>query len=231
MIVLAVIPARGGSKSVPQKNIAPIGGKPLIAWTVGAARACPLVDRVIVTTDSSAIADVARDVGANVPFLRPSGLAEDGTPGIDAILHAVEWVGEHEGYHPDIVMALQPTSPLRTADDIAAAIELCRNPDVDGVVSVTEATSHPHWMNVIDANGYLRDFLPGPQAATRRQDLPTVYAQNGAISLARRDRLLKSRTWFMPRTRGYVMPHERSIDIDSAWDLHVADLILKDEVR
>jgi CMP-N-acetylneuraminic acid synthetase len=227
--VLAVIPARGGSKSVPNKNITPVGGKPLIAWTIEAALACPAVDRVLVTTDSPSISSVAAACGADVPFLRPDFLAGDAAPSIDAVLHALEWVAEHEKYYPDIVVALQPTSPLRTAADIASAIGLARDSDVQSVVSLTEAAQHPHWMNVIDGSGYVRDFLPGVAAAACRQDLPVVYAQNGAISLARRLPLLEYRTWFMPRTRGYIMPVDRSIDVDTEWDLRLADLILKNQ--
>lgn len=230
MLVLGVIPARGGSKGVPGKNVALVGGKPLIVWTIETARAARTLDRLVVSTDSPAIADVAAAHGAETPFLRPSELAKDDTPGIDPILHAVRWLEEREGYRPDIVVALQPTSPLRTAADIDAAVALCGSHEVEAVVSVTPAGQHPYWMKRIDEWGYLHDLdsLEPTGSVLRRQDLPLVYALNGAIYLARRDLLLRRRTWYGDRTRAYVMPPGRSLDIDTPWDLHLADLLLSD---
>ena len=230
-LCLAIIPARGGSKSIPHKNIVLVAGKPLVAWTVQTALACPLLDRVIVSTDDPEIAGVARHYGAEVPFLRPSELAQDDTPGVEPILHAVRWSDENEGYRPDYVMVLQPPSPLRTREDIEAAMQLARERQADGVVSVCSVHQHPYWMKRITEDGWLTDFLPLDSAYTCRQDLPPVYALNGAIYLARREVLLERQTFYTDRTYGYIMPPERSLDIDTPWDLHLADLILKERMR
>ena len=227
-LCLAVIPARSGSKGIPRKNLAKVAGKPLVAWTIETALACPLLDRVIISTDDSEIADVACCYGAEAPFLRPSELAQEDTPGIEPILHAVHWLDEHEGYRPDYVMVLQPTSPLRTAEDIKTAVQLAQERQADGVVSVCPAHQHPYWMKRITEDGRLADFLSLDHAYTQRQELPPIYALNGAIYLTRREVLLERRTFYTDRTYGYIMPLERSLDIDTPWDLHLADLILKD---
>jgi CMP-N,N'-diacetyllegionaminic acid synthase len=225
MTVLALIPARGGSKSVPGKNLRPLGGKPLIAWTIEAARACPGLDRVVVTTDSPEIAAVARDYGAETPFLRPAEFARDDSSGDDPIFHALQWFEEHEGYQPEFVLALQPTSPFRTADDIAAALQLARERNADGITSVTPARQHPHWMKRILEDGRLVDYVERDRACQARQELPSVFALNGAIFLIRRTVLLNDRTWYPERTYAYVMPPERSLDIDTPWDFRLAELL------
>ena len=226
--MLAVIPARGGSKSIPLKNLAVVGGQPLIAWTIKAAREASPVDRIVVTTDSTEIAEVARQCGAEVPFLRPASLAADDTPGIEPILHAVNWLGDHKQYGPELVMTLQPTSPLRTAADIEAAVELVCETDADAVVSVSLVKHHPSWMKCLDKEGRMTDFLADQPPVHRRQDLSPVYALNGAVYLARREVLLEQKTWFTVPTVAYIMPPDRSLDVDGPWDLHLADLILKD---
>lgn len=224
--ITAVIPARGGSKSVHKKNTAPVGGKPLIYWTIAAALQSRMLSRVIVSTDDAEIAAVARAAGAEVPFMRPAELARDDTPGIAPILHAIDWFAQAEAYSPDAVMCLQPTSPLRTVEDIDNAIELARRSDADAVVSGVVAAQHPYWMKQTDASGRVRPFLELETPPTRRQDLPTVYALNGALYLARRTVLIERKTWYTDRTYLYIMPEERSLDIDTPWDLHLADLVL-----
>jgi len=229
--ILAVIPARGGSKGLPGKNILPLAGKPLIGWTIEASLACPAITRTIVTTDSQEIADVARQFGAEAPFLRPADLAADDTPGIAPILHAVRWLEEQEGYQAQYVVVLQPTSPLRTSEDIIGAVELADSKRADAVVSLTEAPCHPFWMKALDEQGKVLDFIPGRQVSPIRQGLPKAYALNGAIYLARREVLLEARTWYTDRTYGYLMPRERSLDIDEPWDLYLADLLVRNRVR
>lgn len=203
-----------------------VGGKPLIAWTIEAARGAKSVERVVVTTDCPGIVEVSRRHGAEVPFMRPAELATDDAPGILPAIHAVEWLEENENYQPDYVAYLQPTSPLRTAEDIDNAMRLAEEKRADGVVSVTEAGQHPLWMKTIDAEGRMADFLPQRQEVVRRQDLPPVYGLNGAIYLVRRDVLLTQRTFYNDRTFPYVMPSERSLDIDTPWDLFLVGLIL-----
>ena len=229
--ILAVIPARGGSKGVPCKNIRLVANKPLIAWTIESAQAANLINRVVVTTDSEAIADVGRQYGVEIPFLRPAALAQDDTPGMAPILHAVRWLDQYEDYRPDVVICLQPTSPLRTAADIDAAIELAWHKNADAVVSLTPVNHHSYWMKQVDSAGRIRDFLTLDRPVTRRQDLPPVYALNGAIYLARRDILLERESWYGDKSFAYVMPLNRSLDIDTPWDIHLADLILKDRGR
>lgn len=223
--ILAVILARGGSKGLPRKNIKLLAGKPLIAWTIEAALQSHMLSRVVVSTDDPEIAHVAREFGAEVPFMRPPELAQDTTPGMDSILHAMNWLRDHDNYSADLLMSLQPTSPLRTVDDINSAIQVVLANDGEAIVSVTDVTHHPYWMKRIDKNGCLHEFIPGMTAA-RRQELPPVYALNGAIYLARGELLLTRRTWYGDQTYAYVMPPERSIDVDTPWDFHVADLIL-----
>ena len=183
MKVLAVIPARGGSKAIPDKNIKTLGGKPLIAWTISAALEAGGVDRVIVSTDSQRIAETARAYGAQVPFLRPADLAQDDTPGIAPILHAAQWCLENESYEPDYVLCLQPTSPFRSSGDIDMAIALAQEKEAESVVSVTPVEHHPNWMQLVDEQGKLVDFIQGGSAVNKRQDMPPVYALNGAIYL------------------------------------------------
>lgn len=224
--VLAVIPARAGSRGVPGKNNALVAGKPLITWTIEAARQSGCLDRIVVTTDGDEIARVADQAGAEVPFRRPAALARDDTPGMEAILHCVTWLEEFQAYCPELVMVLQPTTPLRTAEDVAAGLRLLTQQPADSVVSVCEAAHHPCWMKRRLPDGRLEDFLPQESVPARRQDLPPVYALNGALYLARRTLVLAHRTFMLPATYGYVMPAERSLDVDTPWDLELADFLL-----
>ena len=223
---MALVVARGGSSAIPRKNLALLAGKPLIAWTIQAALRCPAVDRVVVSTDDDEIARVAREHGAETPFMRPRELARGDTPTMPVIIHALQHLAD-DGYVPAAVILLQPTSPLRTSDDISAAIALAQERSADCVVSVTPAPSHPHLAKRITSAGVLEDFIPHPEVE-RRQDLEPVYALNGAIYLARREHLMAKQTFYGPMTYAYVMPPERSLDIDTAWDLHLCDLVLRD---
>jgi N-acylneuraminate cytidylyltransferase/CMP-N,N'-diacetyllegionaminic acid synthase len=229
--VVGIIPARGGSKGIPHKNITLLAGKPLIAWTIEAVQLSLRLNRVIVSTEDNEIARIAKQYGAEVPFLRPTELAEDDTPGIAPILHAVKWLEKNEGYLPDLVMCLQPTSPLRSPEDIDAAIELAAQKNADTVVSVMPVDHHPDWMRCVDADGRLKDFSTRDHSATRRQDLPPVYVLNGAIYLGGRTVLLEQENWYADKTYAYIMPPERSLDIDTQWHLWLANLILKDKMN
>jgi CMP-N,N'-diacetyllegionaminic acid synthase len=224
--VLAVIAARGGSKTLPRKNVALLGGRPLIAWTIEAARDAATVSRTVVTTEDPEIAEIARRYGADVPFVRPAELARDETPGTAPVVHAVRWLEANETYVPDLVANLQPTSPYRTAGDIDAAVALLTERRADTVVSVTPVDHHPFWMKRVDADGWMHDFTFVDPPIVRRQDLPPVYRLNGALYLARRDVLLDTGGWYTGRTAAYVMPFERSVDIDTAWDFRVAEMLL-----
>jgi len=225
---VGIVPARGGSKGIPGKNLKPVAGKPLIAWTIETALAATMLDRVIVSTDSPEIADLARRYGAETPFMRPAELAQDDTSGVAPVLHAVHWLAENEGYHADLIMVLQPTSPLRIPADIDRAIELACEKKADAVVSVAPVEAHPYWMKQRDRDGRITDFMNPDQPIERRQDLPELYALNGAIYLVRRDVLMEQETFYTDNTFSLVMPVERSLDVDNPWDLYLADLILKD---
>lgn len=223
--VLAVITARGGSKGLLRKNVLPLAGRSLIGWTIAAARAARCVGRVVVSTDDAEIASAALSEGAEVPFLRPAELATDTAGSIDVLRHAV---GQCPGF--DYVLLLQPTSPLRTAEDIDAAYDRLRAADAPSCVSVCEVTELPWLMYRHDADGRLERLLPEPATGLRRQDLPPVFRLNGAVYLARTDRFLEDGHLVGPGTVSYIMPAERSLDIDTLDDFDQAVRIM-DKVR
>lgn len=231
MEILAIIAARRGSKGIPGKNIVQLGSKPLIAWSILTAQQTKSINRVVVTTDSKEIADVALRYGAEVPFIRPKELSLDDTSGMLPILHAVEWLSVNENYHPDYVINLQPTSPLRTVEDIEKTINILIEKGADSVVSVTPVEQHPYWMKLVDRAGLMTDFVRLEHPITNRQDLPPVYVLNGAIFLAKREMLLRNENWYTDKTFSYVMPKERSIDIDSLWDLRLAEFIMRENSK
>ena len=229
--MLAVIPARGGSKGVLRKNLQELAGRPLISWTVAAASASRSVSRLVVSTEDDAIASAAREWGAETPFIRPPELAQDSSQTIPVIIHAVDWVESHERARYDYVVVIQPTSPFLTAQDIDEAHRIAVVRNADAVVSVFESHAHPYWSKRITDDGRLVSFGPWRPKSGRRQDAPSVYALNGAIYLARRDVLLQRRTFYTDKTYAYVMPQERSLQIDTPWDLHVARLVAGDRLR
>jgi CMP-N,N'-diacetyllegionaminic acid synthase len=221
--ILAIVPARGGSKGIPRKNLAPLAGKPLIAWTIEAAKAARGVDRLVVSTDDSEIAAVARALGAEIA-MRPAELAADDTPTLPVLRHAVAELGEA----PDAVLTLQPTSPLRRPSHIEAAFAaFFADPDADSLVSVIDVPHvfHPRSAMKRDARGYLVPYLDAAQPY-RRQDKEPVFARNGAaIYLTRTARLAEY--VFGGRLIGFPMDEESSIDIDTPADLARADAILR----
>lgn len=222
--VLGLIPARGGSKRLPGKNLKPLCGKPLIAWTIDAALAARSLTQVVVSTDDPAIAGAARDHGAEVPFLRPAELASDTADGLSVTRHAVQVLAD-AGTNFDYVMVLQPTSPLRSAADIDAAIALAVERDADNIVSVCPTDHPPEWSNALPADNNLKDFYRPGVRGIRSQDLPVSYRLNGALYLHRTAPLLAGQA---PDTRvasyAYIMPRERSVDIDTAMDFAIASL-------
>lgn len=214
--VLALIPARGGSKGLPGKNIREVGGRALLDWTIAAARASLHVDRVVLSSDDPAIMAVARACGCDVPFRRPDALATDVATTLDVVLHALDALPEF-----DVLVLLQPTSPLRTAADIDAAVERMIDTGASSCVSVCEVEQSPYWMYRIDNNGVLKPIIEQPHGASRRQDLPQVYVLNGAVYVADVERLRAARAFVTADTVAYPMPLERSIDIDTAADFEV----------
>lgn len=212
--IIAIIPARGGSKGLPRKNVRLLGGKPLLAWTIEAAHASRYLDRVILSSDDDEIISVAASFGCDVPFKRDPTLASDAATSIEVVIDALE---RCSGY--DLVVLLQPTSPLRTAQDIDKAIEQCETLDAPACVSVCETEQSPYWMFTLEREAYLLPIVQRPLLA-RRQDLPSTYILNGAVYVARTDWLLKERTFISTTTVAYVMPASRSVDIDTEEDFH-----------
>ncbi len=224
--ILAVIPARGGSKGLPGKNIRLLAGKPLLAWTIEAARASGVIDEIVVSTDSPEIAAVATACGCAPPFWRPEELAGDTSPTMAALWHALDWYAQQQDRRFDLVLLLQPTSPLRQAADILAALELLRQAGVSSVVSVCPVDHHPLWSNTLPPDHSLEHFLR-PEALRPRQELPPSYRLNGAIYLARTDWLRERGSFLGPGAYALVMPRQRSVDIDDATDFLLAEILLK----
>lgn len=220
--ILAVIPARGGSKGVPRKNIRDVGGKPLLSWTIEEAKKSVYIDRLIVSTDDEEIADVARQYECEVPFLRPSHLAMDDTPGIAPVLHALDVLPKY-----DYVVLLQPTSPLRQVIDIDGCIEKCLHEQANACVSVTLTEKTPYWMYKMTEEHMLEPVIEIEKPYTRRQDIPEVFALNGAVYIAKTNWLQETNSFLEKETLGYVMPKERSIDIDSELDLSLLEATLE----
>jgi len=226
--ILAVIPARGGSKGVPRKNIRLVAGRPLIVYTLEAAMAVRRrLHRLIVSTDDAEIAEVARRYGEDVPFMRPAELAGDGVPMIPVLQHAVQTVEAMDNIHLDWVLLLQPTAPFRTPQDIEAVLDLAAGGGCDSVISVVQVFAvHPILMKRIE-NDRLLPFCIEEQEGTRRQDYqPPAYMRNGAIYLTRRAVLMEQNSIWGQVIRPYVMPEERSISIDSEMDIKLAELML-----
>tara|TARA_B110001450_G_scaffold21907_1_gene19647 strand:+ start:9860 stop:10555 length:696 start_codon:yes stop_codon:yes gene_type:complete len=217
--VLAVVPARGGSKGVPRKNVRSFLGKPLIAWTIEEALKSNYIDRLIVTSEDEEIREIANRSGAETPFVRPIELATDTAVGVDVLCHAVESIDENYDY----VVLLQPTSPLRESTDIDAAIECCISRAAKSVVSLSEATKSPYWMYQMKEGGELTPFVEN--AASNRQELPQSYALNGAVYVLEVARLLAKRKILDEQTLGYVMPVERSYDIDTETDFLICEFL------
>jgi CMP-N,N'-diacetyllegionaminic acid synthase len=218
--VIAIIPARGGSKGLPGKNIVRVGGKPLLVWTIEAARRARHIDRLILSSDDEAIIAVGREFGCDVPFKRDARLAADDSPTMDVVLDALQ---RCPGY--DWVVLLQPTSPLRSAEDIDGILERCTAAKAPACVSVCEAEQSPYWMYTLAVGGRLAPLLPS--TATRRQDLPRVYVLNGAAYVADIAWLASTRSFLTPETVAYEMPIERSLVIDTEADLATAQTYLR----
>jgi len=229
--VLGVITARGGSKGIPGKNLKLLGGKPLLAHTVEAVNDCAL-DRVIVSTEDAAIAAAARSLGCEVPFVRPAELARDETPHLPVIQHAVQWLRVEAGYEPDVVLILQPTSPLRSAIDIAGALRMLELSDADSVVSVNEVSPHAHPMRMlrVDGDNHATLFATGAPVRARinrRQDMPKAWVMNGAIYACRTGVLFDAEpSLYGNRVVAFPMPVERSISIDDLEDWDAAERAL-----
>ena len=231
--ILAVIPARGGSKGVVRKNIRPICGKPLIAYTIETALAARhLLHRSIVTTDDPEIKAIACDYGADVPFLRPPELAGDSVPTLPVLQHAVDFVETQDDIRLDWVLLLQPTAPLRLLEDIEASLTLAFENRCDSVISVVQVfAEHPILMKRIEDNQLL-PYCIEEKEGTRRQDYqPPAYMRNGAIYLTRRDVLMDKNSIWGHVICPYVMPPERSVSVDSELELKLLELLIEERLE
>jgi CMP-N,N'-diacetyllegionaminic acid synthase len=220
---LAIIPARGGSKRLPRKNLMPLNGKPLIAYTIEAALESGVFERVCVSTEDEEIAEVARKYGAEVPFMRPAALASDSATNVQVCLHALDFYKEHEQLYK-LYYLLQPTSPLRTPEDITQALALLGNSDADSVVSVVPWEHPPFWALDLQDGFILPHWGEGSLVST--QQLPELWRPTGAIFIGTASILRGKQNLYTSRTLGYEMPPSRSVDIDSFYDWHLAEYLL-----
>jgi N-acylneuraminate cytidylyltransferase len=218
--VLALITARAGSKGIPGKNIKLLAGRPLIVWTIAAARQSRYVDRLIISSDGTDIIRIAEEHGCEAPFVRPAILAQVDSSSMGVIEHALANLSEHFDY----LLLLQPTSPFRTADDIDCFLDYCIENDADIAVSVSRLKKHPMYMYHIE-NGRLVPFLDNGNVQLRRQDMPPAYEHNGALYFARIDRLLRERSFNTTGTIPYITEGIINLDIDTPEDWDYAELI------
>ena len=228
--VLALVPARGGSKGIPRKNLQLLGGQPLVVHAVAAARAARRVSRVLCSTEDAEIADIARAAGAEVPFLRPAELAQDASEDWPVFKHALDWLMRNEAWAPDVVVNLRPTSPMRTPSHVDAAIQLLLDTGADSVKAICLARQHPHKMWMRQPNGRIEPYLKTPFRAARGPDVPRaqledVYWQNGVVDVTRREVILGQGVMIGQRVAGLVTALEDSIDIDTPLDLALAELL------
>lgn len=219
--VYALIPARGGSKGLPGKNIKNLAGKPLLQWTVEAAKRSCHIDHVVLSSEDAEIINCARDCGCETPFVRPASLAQDNSSVIDVIEHAIEQLPEF-----DILVLLQATSPFRHQLHIDQALETYISTNAESCVSVSKPHVSPYWMYTVDSQNHLQALLDAEHSAKQRQALPPVYALNGAIYIISRDHFLQSGKLVGQRCVPYVMDTIHALDIDYALDFYLAETMI-----
>ena len=222
--IIAIIPARSGSKGIIKKNIRLLAGKPLIQYTIHASTNSKRINHSLVSTDDDEIMDMAlaEDV---IMIRRPAELSDDKSPTIDAIFHAIDQC-DSKGITPDIIVLLQPTSPFRTSSDIDAAIDIFLHNNCDSVISVVKAEHPPYW-NMLIKESYLQPLIDRDNFRKRRQDFPETYIPNGAIYIARTETLKETHSFFTHRIKPYIMPAEKSVDIDTEFDVLLAEIMMK----
>lgn len=220
--ILALITARGGSKGIPKKNVVDLGGKPLLAWTIEAAKKNTHIDRLVLSSDDPEIIRVAKQFGCEVPFVRPAELALDNTPSMDVILHALDSLDTRYDY----LLLLQPTSPFRTAAHIQSAIDYLAKTNADSIVSISRMKKGPELIFYVEADGSLKPVVEG-EHATRRQDSKPVFAYNGAIYLSSIPYLRRVKSYKTPETRGIELSNFIDVDIDEPGDLDYARYIIE----
>ena len=224
--MLAIIPARGGSKSIPQKNLRILDGKPLIAYPIEAAQRSRQIDRIIVSTDDKEIAAVARDHNADVPFLRSKELAQDKSMAIDAFLYTLDRLEAECSKHYDAFIALHATAPLTRTEDIEAAIKIFYDKNADSLFSVCELGYPPHWARKIGTKGQLMSYFDD-FGHLNRQEFEKAFVPNGALCVFKTSLLKEQYSFYSDLTYPYIMPRERSVDIDDYFDLELAEFLMK----
>lgn len=225
MKILALIPARGGSKRLPQKNVRLLGGKPLITWSIETVTGISEICDVLVSTDDPQIARISKQAGAQVPWLRPAELATDTATSVDVALHGINWYEEHHG-QIDGLLLLQPTSPFRSADTVKRGIELYRENGFAPVVAVSSADNHPAWTFKIEGDKLI-PYIDASELSTRSQDLPQAYAVNGSLYLIHPRTLRETNSLFFPRPTPLIITSKKeSLDVDTPYDLMLAEQLL-----
>jgi len=232
MKTVGFIFARGGSKGLPGKNIRPLGDKPLIAWSIEQALSIDRIEKVIVSTDSEEIADIARSYGAEVPFMRPKALSEDNSPEWMAWRHALIFIFESTGSYPEVMVSIPATSPLRSPLDINNCLDEYEKGEVDAVITIAESSRSPFFNMVkADSEGYFDLVVKNGSNFVRRQDVPEVFDVTTVCYVVRTSFVMSHDFLFQGRVKGVIVPKERSIDIDTLFDFEVAEAILKKEVN
>lgn len=227
MYVVGIIPARGGSKSTPKKNIRLLAGKPLIAYTIETAQECKMLNRTVVSTDNIEIAEVARKYGGDVPFMRPKELALDDTPMIPVLQYAVDFIEKNENVHVDVVVLLDPTSPFRRVEDIEECIQKLEHENSDSVVTVCEVEHNPYFVMVELDGDKLVPLIKSDKVITRRQDAPKVYRLNAAVYAIKRDVLMNEDKIITDNTMAVIMPQELSSHIDHEIDFVFVEFLIE----
>jgi len=225
--LIAIIPARSGSKGLPGKNIRLFNNIPLICHTIECAQKSKNITRVVVSTDDDEIASISRNYGAEVPCLRPAKLASDTSMAMDAYLHMIDFISQKSLTSIEAFLALLPTVPLRESIDIDNAIQIYRDKDADSVISVTESPVPIYWYRKINAEGILVDYKNDFDATLNRQEVEITYIPNGAVYVFNTEKLRSSREYYLEKTYPYIMPKERSIDIDTLSDFEYAEYLFK----
>jgi len=223
--LLALIPARGGSKAIPDKNIKNLNGKPLIAWTIEAARKSRYIDKVVVSTDDDEIMTIAKKYGSEAPFKRPKELASDNAKMMDVVIHCIKFF-QNSGEEYDIIILLQPTAPLRSTYDIDRAIGYFVKKKAQAVISVVACEHSPQWAGVLPHDHNMKNFIPENIREKNRQEIKAFHRINGAVYLADIDFIMHKRDWYGTKTFAYVMKRENSVDIDNLFDFMLAEFIM-----
>jgi CMP-N,N'-diacetyllegionaminic acid synthase len=228
--MLAIIPARGGSKGLPGKNIRLLGGLPLVAHTIRVAQEASCIKRIVLSTDDESIARIGKDFGAEVPFLRPKELAQDHSKSIDNYTYTLDRINQNRTKPYEDFVVLQPTSPLRIAHDIQQSVGLFFEKNAESVISVSEASHPASWYRTIDDSGVLRSYFPDNTSNLNRQELKPSYLPNGAVFVLSLNLLKSKYSFYSEKTYPYIMPQSRAIDVDTLLDFKFAEYIMKNNL-